>query len=331
MFHITRIKFIYNHRRMKLQLLCLLVVVASVWAAPEDINHGTPVKHGKQDHEKDGHHNIHFDHEAILGSYKLEQEFDELEPEEAKRRLGLLFQKMDKDHDMFVNKDELVDWIMMSFKLLDEEEAVEDLEENDQDGDGQLTWVEYLKGHFAYTPEDIKEMRKNGRDDIQTFLLTVDEEERKFKAADMNKDGILTREEFVAFYHPYNYEHMHIIELQRVMREHDKNKDGFLSLEEYLGSNSQDKDWEIVEKERFAEFDRNKDELLNFDEIKPWVLTDNRDEAVEEAEHLFQTADLNGDNRLTEREMVDAHEEFVGSQATDYGHHLHFVKHVDEL
>jgi len=52
----------------------------------------------------------------LLGSYKLEQEFDELPAEEAKRRLGLLFKKMDKNADFFVTKDELVDWIIMSFR-----------------------------------------------------------------------------------------------------------------------------------------------------------------------------------------------------------------------
>lgn len=94
---------------------------------------------------------------------------------------------------------------------------------------------------------------------------------------------------------------------------------------------SHDKEWEAVEKERFREYDINKDNLLNFDEIRPWILTDNREEAVEEAEHLLKEADINNDERLTEREIIDAHEEFVGSQATDYGRHLHFVKHKDEL
>lgn len=50
------------------------------------------------------------------GSYKLEEEFDDLPPEEAKRRLGLLVKKMDKDQDMYVTKEELTDWILMSFR-----------------------------------------------------------------------------------------------------------------------------------------------------------------------------------------------------------------------
>jgi len=61
------------------------------------------------------------------------------------------------------------------------------------------------------------------------------------------------------------------------------------------------------------------------------VLSDNKEEAEEEAEHLIKAADADGDGKLTEREIVDSHEEFVGSQATDYGTYLHFVKHKDEL
>ena len=86
-----------------------------------------------------------------------------------------------------------------------------------------------------------------------------------------------------------------------------------------------------MERERFRDYDRNKNNLLNFDEIKPWVLTDNREEAEDEADYLLKRADDNEDNKLSESEILKHHDEFVGSQATDYGRHLHFVKHTDEL
>ena len=49
-------------------------------------------------------HNNAFDHEAILGSRKEAEEFDELEPEEAKRRLGILLTKMDRDNDEAIDR-----------------------------------------------------------------------------------------------------------------------------------------------------------------------------------------------------------------------------------
>ena len=54
----------------------------------------------------------------ILGSHKLAEEFEELEPEESKRRLSMLAKKMDKDGDSYVSREELIDWILMSFKYV---------------------------------------------------------------------------------------------------------------------------------------------------------------------------------------------------------------------
>lgn len=54
--------------------------------------------------------------------------------------------------------------------------------------------------------------------------------------------------------------------------------------------------------------------------------------AEEEVDHLFAASDDDGDNILSFQEIVDHHETFVGSEATDYGDHLHNI-HIfqDEL
>lgn len=48
--------------------------------------------------------------------------------------------------------------------------------------------------------------------------------------------------------------------------------------------------------------------------------------AQEEARHLISSADNNKDSKLSEDEIVEHHETFVGSEATDYGRAL--PKHV---
>lgn len=49
-------------------------------------------------------------------------------------------------------------------------------------------------------------------------------------------------------------------------------------------------------------------------------------------EHLFASADNDHDNRLSYKEIVDNHDTFVGSEATDYGDHLQNIhKFRDEL
>ena len=50
-------------------------------------------------HGEGEEHDSAFDHEAILGSRKEAEEFDELTPEEAKKRLKLLLEKMDRNMD----------------------------------------------------------------------------------------------------------------------------------------------------------------------------------------------------------------------------------------
>jgi len=64
--------------------------------SPRDHHHG----HGEE-------HDNSFDHEAILGSKKDAEEFDELSPEEAKRRLKVLLSKMDRNLDESIDRNEL--------------------------------------------------------------------------------------------------------------------------------------------------------------------------------------------------------------------------------
>lgn len=55
---------------------------------------------------------------VLLGSKKLEEEFDELSPEESKRRLALLVKKMDVNGDGYVTAEELTQWILTSFQFV---------------------------------------------------------------------------------------------------------------------------------------------------------------------------------------------------------------------
>ena len=51
-----------------------------------------------------------FDHEAFLGEEEA-QTFDQLSPAEAKRRLGIIVDKIDTDGDGQVTEKELVEWV----------------------------------------------------------------------------------------------------------------------------------------------------------------------------------------------------------------------------
>lgn len=54
--------------------------------------------------------------------------------------------------------------------------------------------------------------------------------------------------------------------------------------------------------------------------------------ATDEVDHLFAAADEDHDDRLSYDEIVNNHDIFVGSEATDYGDHLQNIdKFRDEL
>lgn len=49
-------------------------------------------------------------------------------------------------------------------------------------------------------------------------------------------------------------------------------------------------------------------------------------------DHLFAGSDDDHDNRLSFEEILDHHDAFVGSEATDYGDHLQDIERfTDEL
>lgn len=51
-----------------------------------------------------------------IGSVKEAEEYDKLSPEESKRRLALLLPKMDLNGDQFIDRVELKEWILNSFR-----------------------------------------------------------------------------------------------------------------------------------------------------------------------------------------------------------------------
>lgn len=57
-----------------------------------------------------------------------------------------------------------------------------------------------------------------------------------------------------------------------------------------------------------------------------------REIANDEVDHLFVGSDDDHDNRLSYNEILDHHDAFVGSEATDYGDHLQEIERFnDEL
>ncbi|CAH0381721.1 unnamed protein product [Bemisia tabaci] len=284
-----------------------------------------------RNHIQDGVHHSEFDHEAILGSTKEAEEFDQLPPEEAKRRLQILLTKMDLNNDKVIERNELLAWILRSFKMLAEEEANTRFEEGDENADGFLTWEEHLIDTYGSADADEKAML-----DLYDDMM-MKNDKAMFKAADKNHDDKLSKEEHLHFNQPEDYPEMFPLILQNTLDEKDMNKDGAIDFQEFIGEKGiyfsiffgrqkNDKEWLIVEKEKFdSEYDKDKDGKLNSDEIISWVVPSNHEIAEEEVNHLFAAADEDNDGALSFNEILANYDTFVGSEATDYGEHLNNI------
>lgn len=287
---------------------------------------------GAKQHFSEGVHHQYFDHEAILGSKGAVEEFEHLEPEVAKQRLAYIVEKMDKNKDGFVDKDELTAWVQRSFVMLSEEESDERFQESDTNKDGQVKWSEYAAETYGIPPEagdppedqKLLEDDKMMRDDLEIF-----------QASDLNGDDNLDKKEFQYFSHPEDFEHTTDILYKRTMAEKDLNQDGFLDFQEFIHPDGKDRDkeWLITEKDHFDnDFDKNKDGRMDRAEVILWLQPNNWDAAGMEADHLIEESDDNSDGKLSTNEILTHHDVFVGSEVTDFGDHLKAPhKYYDEL
>lgn len=81
-----------------------------------------------------------------------------------------------------------------------------------------------LLGYFFFSEEDefdYKEMLKRDK--------------RRWAMADVDKDNKITKEEYTAFLHPEEYDHMKDVVVDETLEDIDKDGDGSVSIDEYLG------------------------------------------------------------------------------------------------
>nr|CAB3227493.1 calumenin-B-like [Phallusia mammillata] len=154
----------------------------------------------------------------------------------------------------------------------------------------------------------------------------LERDNRRWKKADQDGDMACSLEEFQAFLHPEEYEHMKDIVSQETMEDIDKDKDGFVSLKEYIGDmynpdeGGEEPEWVETERQQFTEFrDKNKDGKMDLEEVKQWILPDDYNHAEAEAKHLIYESDDDKDGMLSKEEILNHHDKFVGSQVTDWG------------
>jgi Ca2+-binding EF-hand superfamily protein len=263
-----------------------------------------------------------YDHYAMTGKDEYKT-FDDLSPEEAREKLSILVDKMDKDKDGQVTEKELTTWIHYVQTKYIYEDTDRQWEENDKNRDGKITWQEYKENTYGFLSAE--EMNKEEDDGFSYASMEV-RDKRRWDVADKENKGYLTKDDLTAFLHPEEHEHMKSIVIMETIEDIDKDGDGKISVEEYIGDmwleeeDGEEPEWVSEERKSFHEHrDRDGTGYLEDEEVRDWILPDEYDHAEGEAKHLIESADDDGDGKLSKDEILEHQETFVGSQATDWG------------
>ncbi|KAM3608869.1 uncharacterized protein V6R79_005930 [Siganus canaliculatus] len=235
----------------------------------------------------------------------------------------MLVERIDEDKDGYVTAEEMKKWIKHAQKRWIYDDVDRQWKSHDLNGDEFVSWEEYKNATYGYILDD------PDPDDGFSYRQMMARDERRFKMADEDNDLKANKEEFTAFLHPEEYDHMKDIVVLETMEDIDKNGDGLIDLDEYIGDmynqegDASEPEWVKTEREQFTEFrDKNKDGKMDKDETRDWILPNDYDHAEAEAKHLVYESDADKDGRLTKAEIVDKYDLFVGSQATDFGEAL---------
>jgi len=309
--------------RLSILLVFLLVSLsspASVEHEHDRVLHGKPLS-SKEHHDDEGDYD--YDHEAFLGDEA--DEFDDLDPEESQRRLGVIADKIDVDKDGFITIPELQQWIKTTQARYIDDDVEKQWETNKPEEKETISWDDYRQGVYSFLDEGEPDNDEAGF----SYKEMEQRDNRRWNLADTDHDGELTKIEFQSFLHPENAEHMRDIVVQETFEDIDKDKDGKISMEEYIGdmysasNDGEEPEWVESEKEQFTKFrDSNGDGHMDMAEVKAWIIPSDFDHSEAEAKHLVFEADVDHDNKLTKEEILDKYDLFVGSQATDFGEAL---------
>jgi len=283
---------------------------------------------GKDIKQKMMENRLKFDRDIVIhGGDEGDEEWDpwDLEDEELQSRLRKLVVRMDHNRDGFVDMEELTIWTLISCWNLDETHVLVYYQQPDK----KMSWSDLTKKYHKFVLEKTNDLSQKTE-----YNKMYNRDKARFDAADIDGDEKLTETEFVLFKNPLKDEAVKTAVIAECLNAVDTDKDGKINLQEYLNDwhvppNKNDEDFIELETDRFNdEYDRNKDGFLTGDELLFWLSPDNTEIAIDEAEHLIDMCDEDEDEKLTPEEIVENHDLWVDSDATEYGAQL---RHYDEL
>ncbi|XP_046450335.1 calumenin-B-like [Daphnia pulex] len=313
--------------RFSFVVVCLTISLVTAIPKPNKTSRVKDEPLSSHKHYENEEHNADYDHEAFLGDEA--KTFDQLSPEESKERLGKIVDKIDRDMDGKITKEELKSWIQYTQRRYILEDVDRQWKAHNPNNKDSITWEEYKKMVYGFMDDMEPSELENNAEEGFSYKDMIRRDQRRWGIADTNADHALDKEEFTNFLHPEDAPHMKEIVVVETMEDIDKDKNGYISLEEYIGDmyrgikDEDEPDWVRNEREQFQNYrDKNKDGHMDTDEVKQWIIPPDFDHSEAEAKHLLQESDADGDGQLTKDEIISKYDLFVGSQATDFGEAL---------
>jgi len=226
-----------------------------------------------------------------------------------KEQLRKLHAKFDMDGNGKVSLQEIMGFAQQMSKAIAGKDVVAILEEIDTDKDGKLSLQEHLN--------DIHNQAEGGDEAEQKELEQRKlVETNKFKAADVNGDGILGPEEIPAIFYPETHPEVLAVTVQETMRQKDYDGDGVLTAKEFWEFRPEDSDQDQVSEEEMKDFetlDKDKSGTLNLDELKAWESGIFHTESA--MMKLLEHCDKDGDMQCNIEELENARELIAASDA----------------
>nr|XP_033778888.1 45 kDa calcium-binding protein [Geotrypetes seraphini] len=292
--------------------------------------------------EMDGHLNKDFHQEVFLGK-EMEEFEEDSEPQKNKRKLMIIFSRVDLNKNRRISAKELQRWIMEKT----EEHLQEAIEENkvhfravDPDGDGHVSWDEYKIKFLAskgFNEKEVAEKMKTNKElkiDDETQEVLDNLKDRWFQADNPPPDQLLNEDEFLSFLHPEHSRGMLQFMVKEIFRDLDQDGDKKLSLSEFISlpvgtvenqkAQELEDDWVRERRKEFEEvIDANHDGTVTMEELEEYMDPMNEHNALNEAKQMIAVADENQNHDLEMDEVLKYSEYFTGSKLMDYVRSVH--------
>lgn len=295
-----------------LSIVCVLQVWVGSQAEEDDYEDVDPASIPEEDNSTEVDS---YDPENIMDEAEEAGEEEEEEEEEesvwadeqlSEQHLQGLHDKIDANGDGKMSMDELLAFQKVSKHAISAREASEEFNEVDHDQDGKISLQELLEHTLGPPDEEGIAPPERSDEEVASNERIKLVETAKFKAADANADGFLSKEELASVFTPENHDEVMTLIATHALQAKDANKDGELDSDEFWENEEQD-DQHVdehmqVQKADFESLDKDKNGKINVEEFKHWE--SGVHESTKAMREFFEVADEDHDGFVTAKELL---------------------------